>query len=260
VQRRAREAARNETAPVIGHARSDALGLLPALEGRKDTTAGARHARRDRPALRVELPAEPIERLGDHRIACPDYWLAYVAGTGGHCRHPLEGRKAAYCDNGRISCQFRRLEDLCRAHGDLRVHHQIPACRQLHSGQLLTSPLTPGAVPLDEHRHVGSERQSQRRQGVEREAGAPQMIQGHQHSGRIRAASPQATARRDVLENADVGAELQVAVLLQQTCRSHRQIVFRGHLRESAVPFDATVLAHREPDAIAAINQLKERL
>ena len=65
---------------------------------------------------------KPLERLRHFRIARPHHRLAIVAAA--------RFEKAAYCDEGGISCQFRGLEYLGGADGDARTNNEIPARRQ----------------------------------------------------------------------------------------------------------------------------------
>src|SRR3974377_1413348 len=110
MQWRAIEPAHDEAAPAIRHSSRDALGLLGRLEDGEHAAAGAAHARLRRTPERARLTREPVERLAARRVAPAHDRLTHVTD-------PLR-RKVAYCDDGRIACQFRGLEDLCGAHRD----------------------------------------------------------------------------------------------------------------------------------------------
>src|SRR6202521_2305832 len=87
--------------PAIGNPRRQALGVAGAPACAEDARPGARQARRRK-------SRQPLERFRHLRCARAHDGLAVVAPTG--------LKKGAYCDEGRISCQFRALEYLPGAH------------------------------------------------------------------------------------------------------------------------------------------------
>jgi hypothetical protein len=102
MHRRMIQSARDKAAPSVRHPRRDTLRILGALEGGEDTRAGAGQSPFDRRPVRIDLRRQPRQRLGHLRPACAYYRFKDVDGAA--------FRKGAYCDDGRISCQFRGLE------------------------------------------------------------------------------------------------------------------------------------------------------
>src|ERR1039458_2575743 len=99
MQRRVIQSARHKAAPSIRNAGGDTLRILGTLEAGKDARAGPGHARGDDRATRIDLSAQPAQRLGDLWAARAYYRFEDVDGTA--------FGKGAYCDEGGISCQFR---------------------------------------------------------------------------------------------------------------------------------------------------------
>src|ERR1700722_162426 len=189
MQRRMIQSAHDKAAPPVRNPSGDTLRILGARGAGEDTRAGAGQARRDRRPVRIDLRGQPPQRLRHLRPACAYYWFKDVDGVA--------LRKGAYCDDGRISCQFRGLEQLRGTHADARVNHQKPARRQLHWGQPLPATLAPGRTAVNKHRYVRAERKSQLRQLRDAQIALPQGIERQQHGGRIRATPSQAAAGRN---------------------------------------------------------------
>src|SRR6202140_2195051 len=173
MQRRAIQSARDKTAPSVWNSRRDALRILGALEAGEDARTGTGHARRDRRAVRIDLSTQPRERLGHLRAARAYYRFKDVDGAA--------FGKGAYCDDGRISCQFRGLEDLSGAHADPGMNHQKPARRQFHRDDPPPTALAPGRIPKNEHRPVGPQLHSQHRQPFQVQIAPPQGVERQQH-------------------------------------------------------------------------------
>src|ERR1700681_3232185 len=199
MQRRAIQSARDKTAPSVWNSRRDALRILGALEAGEDARTGTGHARRDRRAVRIDLSTQPRERLGHLRAARAYYRFKDVDGAA--------FGKGAYWDVGRISCQFRGLEDLSGTHADPGPNHQKPARRQFHRRKPLPAALPPGRVPKNKHRHVGSQLHPQQRQLFQAQLTAPQRVERQQHAGRIRAAAAQPATGRNTFNDLDVRAQ-----------------------------------------------------
>jgi len=102
MQRRMIQSARDKAAPPVWNPCRDTLRILGALEAGEDTRPGAGQSRRDRRPVRIDLRRKPRERRGHLRPACAYYRFKHVDGAA--------FRNGAYCDDGRISCQFRGLE------------------------------------------------------------------------------------------------------------------------------------------------------
>src|ERR1700722_10667796 len=151
MQRRAVQAPRHKTAPTIRNSRRDALGILRALKAGEYACARARHTRMLPSIARANVRLEPIQRCSYFRITITRDRLADIAG--------LTRREGAYCDERRISCQFRGLEDLSRADGAARMHDHKPALRQAHRLQPLPTALAPGRGAAHEQRHIGPKAQ-----------------------------------------------------------------------------------------------------
>src|SRR5579871_2250585 len=91
------EPARHVGAPAVRDPGGEAFRLRRALEG-------GEHARTGAGEMRAGMAPEPLERLAHRPHPGPHHGLAVVA--------PARVKKGAYCDEGRISCQFRGLEYL----------------------------------------------------------------------------------------------------------------------------------------------------
>ncbi len=115
--------------------------------------------------------------------------------------------KGAYCDDGRISCQFRGLEHLSGIHADSGVNHQKPASRQLHGSQPLAATLPPGGAAVNEHRHVRPQRDAELRKLGQAEIAPPERIERQQDAGGIRAAAAEPAAGRNMFNDMDVGTQ-----------------------------------------------------
>ena len=113
---------------------------------------------------------------------------------------------------------------------------------------------------MNKHRYVRAQGKSQLRQLREPQIALPQRIERQQHAGRIRATPAQAPAGGNMFNHLDIGAQGDAAVSLQRPGSKHRQILLRTDVGQAGTTRDATVLAHRQPDLIAAIDQLEQRL
>src|ERR1700676_3366625 len=178
MQRRAIQSARDKTAPSVWNSRRDALRILGALEAGEDACTGTGHARRDRRAVRIDLSSQPRQRLGHLRAARAYYRFKDVDGAA--------FRKGAYCDDGRISCQFRGLEDLCGIYADSGVNHQKPARRQFQRREPFPATLAPSRVPMNKYRNVRPQLPPHPRELFQAQVAPPQGIERQQHAGRIR--------------------------------------------------------------------------
>ena len=86
------------------------------------------------------------------------------------------------------------------------MRHQIPFFLRFGRGENFPDAFSKGRMAANEHRHVGAELQTQRRQLIFRKITAPQVIQRHQYGGRVGRAAAEAAAHRQHLINADIGA------------------------------------------------------
>src|SRR5262245_11033975 len=129
VQRRAVHTACDEAHPAIRHTRCKPLGLCCAAARQKN--AGARPGE-----ARTALAGEPVERRRHRSRTGTHHRLAVVASA--------RLKKGAYCDEGRISCQFRALEHLPGAHPDPGIDDDVPGFRQADRSQPFPDALRPG--------------------------------------------------------------------------------------------------------------------
>src|SRR6185369_8758689 len=110
---------------------------------------------------------KPIKDFSDLRIAAAHARRAVVPPAG--------GEKAAYCRDGGITCQFRGLKDLRRAHGSLRFDDQIVLLREVVWRQLLADAFDPRGRAAHEERHVSTQRQPDSREFVDRQMQLPDL-------------------------------------------------------------------------------------
>ncbi|OAN24096.1 hypothetical protein A4V15_08630 [Pseudomonas oryzihabitans] len=115
----------------------------------------------------------------------------------------------------------------------MRHRHEIPGFRRRDGGELFPHALGEGGLAADEYRHVSAQAQPQRRQVVEADAQAPEVIQAEQGSGGIRAAATDATAHGQALGQPEVGALAGTACFLQQASRAQDEILFGGDARQA---------------------------
>src|ERR1700722_2009461 len=252
MHRRAIQSARDKTAPSIRHARRNALCILGPLEAREDARAGTRQMRPERHAVRIDLCAQPLEGLGHLRVARAYYRFERVNGAA--------FGKGAYCEDDRISCQFRGLEGLGGAHTATGMNHEKPARRQLQRTELLSAALSPGGTAMHEHRHVRSQRQAELRQLRHAQAATPECIEREQNAGRIRAAAAQTAPGRNMFNDLHIRPEPGAAMPLQRPSCAHRQVLVRLDLGRTGRTRDAAIRTHRKTNPVAAIDQLEDRL
>jgi len=153
-----------------------------------------RRALRARHAVRVAY--QPIER-GRH--------LRYRHAPPVRSRCGSVQRCGAHCDEARISCQFRGLEDLRGADRDARMNDQN------QRGGALKVSAAPRPSPQPRRRGRTAERPPSDRPRRRVQAGPvriPQAIQRQEHRGGIRTAATQAAAGRNMFNDMQVGAEL----------------------------------------------------
>src|SRR5580704_1252062 len=256
MQWRAVQASGDEAVPARRNSLRDTPRILLTLEPGKDartgtgeTRARARIARR---RLRIELRIQPVEGRRHIGIARTHGRLTDIAS--------LARREGAYSDRGRISCQFRGLEDLRSTYRYPGMDDQEPALRQAHGLQPLAAALPPGRMPVHEQRYVGAEAQPQLGKLRDRESGAPEAIEAKQHGRGIRAAAAESPARRDMFNHMQLGAKMDAGLPLQRARRAYHQVLLRRETGHSCGALDAAILAPREADAIAQVDQLKQRL
>src|SRR5580704_3048191 len=245
VRRRGVQAPCDEAHPPIWDLRRETFGLCGAAEHRENAGAGAGHAGGCK-------TRQPVERIGHRRRACPHHRLAVVAAA--------RVKKAAYCDEGRISCQFSALENFAGADTDPWIDDQVPALGQLHGGQAFADTLRPCGRTLNKNRHIRTQGEPQAGQLVEFEPAPPQLVQGQKCRGRIRAAAAQTRPQRYALVHVDGGAKRRAGRLLEDTRRAQRQIGLRRHLARPFRSFETPIGTHRDAEGVRQVDQLKEGL
>src|SRR5678816_1368823 len=109
-QRRAIQPAHHVSAPTRWQARPDSPRSVLVGQGHEHTGAGSGQS-----CLTKFL--KPIKGFSDLRIAAAHARRAVVTSAA--------RQEAAYCRDGGITCQFRGLKDLRRAHRGLRFDDQI---------------------------------------------------------------------------------------------------------------------------------------
>src|SRR5579871_908737 len=143
---------------------------------------------------------------------------------------------------------------------DAWMDDHIPRLRQLHRHQILANALPPSGKTSNENRDICPKRQPERSQSVHRQSATPDAVQAQQNSSGIRAATAQAPTHGNLLLHPQRSPQLAASSLLQSASSSHGQISLRINANRPIRPFDTPILPHRDPNGIAQINELKNRL
>ncbi|CAM2148311.1 hypothetical protein PT2222_10465 [Paraburkholderia tropica] len=143
---------------------------------------------------------------------------------------------------------------------NLRRHNQKMTRGQLYTFQRLANTLRKCIFPEHEEGHIGAQFQCQFLQFETRQIELPEAVQREQRGGRVGAAAAETGAHRQTLFDVDLDAFLRTRVLLEQLGRAHGEIVFGRHAFDFDGARDAAVVAAREMQRIAPVEQLEHGL
>ena len=113
---------------------------------------------------------------------------------------------------------------------------------------------------MDENRHIGAEGQADVGELRGSEVGAPEVVQGEERRGRVRAAAAEPATGRDAFAHTQIGAERRARRDLEGASGADHQIGFGRDLRGSGETLDAAVVAESDADGVGEVDELKDRL
>ena len=244
-QRRAVQAAHNE-------ARSSAQASAPGQPALRAHRAAPRTRRR---RFRSALPRqihEANQALQRSRIAAAHGGRAVVAAT--------RREKGAYCRDGGITCQFRGLKDLRRAHCSLRFDHQIvpsPGSRPASAARRRLRPRPPSRARRTARRRRASARA---RQLVDRQTAAARVA----FSATSTVAASELPPPRPPCTGMRLSSSMPTPAERRDPSRAARaaftcRVGFGGNLRRSGDALDHSRRPLVKAQLVAQIDELHRR-
>ena len=163
---------------------------------------------------------------------------------------------------GGIPCQFRGFKHLSGADRRVRTDQHVPGLREVDRGEHSPTPSAQAAAAADEHRHVGTEFEPDRRELRRRKARVPH---NSFSATRTVAASelppptPPCIGSFFVTSIATPVRTLPRGSSSRRAART-RQVVFRRHAGHVAEPLDRPRRPPPEADLVAQVDELEGRL
>src|SRR5258708_3914871 len=117
-----------------------------------------------------------------------------------------------------------------------------------------------GRASYSRLRHIRAKRPAEGRELLQRKPASPELVERNERRGRIRAPPAEAPTRGDAFLHREARSEGRAGRALERPRGSHGEIFLGAQRARSDGPLDAPVLAHADPDPVAQVDELKERL